>query len=84
VFAIVNHFKPIQAFAGKAGAYQSGALLMIQLYWVATRCAPIIRRGWKWLTLENSLAYFDTAKITAVKFLKYRHQEGVILFVSVW
>ncbi len=33
-----------------------------------------IRLGWKSMTVSNTLTYYDTAKITAVKVLYYRPQ----------
>ena len=49
--------------------------------------------GWKWLTLENTLAYYDTAKITAVKSFivqapgwksheRDKHSSLLVLFVA--
>ncbi len=58
VFASVRDLHPSPIFAGKAGAYQSG---------VPVGNPANIRLGWKSLTLTNTLAYYDTAIITAGK-----------------
>jgi hypothetical protein len=58
--------KKCLVYLGKAGAYQSGATHGAQLKRLALSHQKI-RLGWKWLTLGNTLAYYDMAKIAAVK-----------------
>ncbi len=67
VFASVSHFHTSLVFAGKTGAYQSGAPEGIQPNGWLPALPPNIRLGGKWLTFSNTQAYCHTAKITAVK-----------------
>jgi hypothetical protein len=57
----------LSGLAGKARAHQGGAPYKTQLLWLAPRLAPNIRLEWKLLTLANTLAYYDMAKIIALK-----------------
>jgi hypothetical protein len=60
VFATVSHLYPNLVVAGKNGADYG-----TQLKWLALSLTP--SSGWKRLILANTLAYYDTAKITVVK-----------------
>ncbi len=53
------HFNPSLLFAGKARGYQSGASYNTP--------HDGNRPVWKWMEEENSLAYYDMAKIMSVK-----------------
>ena len=67
MFGSVSHFHPSLVFASKAGAYHSGAPNSTLLLKLASSLARNIGLEWKWLTLTNTLAYYNTARITAVK-----------------
>jgi hypothetical protein len=67
VFASVSHFHRSLVLESKAGAYHSGALNSTLFLKLAYSLARNIRLEWKWLTLTNTLAYYNTARITAVK-----------------
>ncbi len=66
VFANISHFHPRIAFAGKAGAYQSGAPYGNLLLMVLS-AMPLNIIGCKWLTVTKTLAYYDTKLLAAVK-----------------
>ncbi len=79
MFATVSHFYPRQAFAGKAGYLQEWSLYKTRLRWVAPRLAL------KCLTrvkMENTLAYYDMAKITAAK--SFIVQAPVVNFIKLF
>ncbi len=63
-FAILSHFHPCLIFAVKAGAYQgrghnpNGRLPGLP---------PNIKLGWKKLSWTSTLAFYDKARITAIK-----------------
>ncbi len=68
MFATAIHFHLSLIFAGKARS--------LPLEWSFVRCSTLvsllvlptnIRLGWKSMQVENTLAYYDTAIITAVK-----------------
>jgi len=47
-------------------------------------CLQILKQGWKGMTVTNTLAYYDTVTITAVKsFIVQAPEANVTLFVSV-
>jgi hypothetical protein len=69
VFANVSHFHPSLVFTSKGGAYHSGAPNGTLLLKLASTLARNIRLECKRLTLTNTLAYYNTARITAVKVL---------------
>jgi hypothetical protein len=54
VFATISHFHPSLVPEGNSNCW----LLAL---------SPNIRLGWKWLTLANTSAYYNMAKITTVK-----------------
>jgi hypothetical protein len=54
-------------FAGKAGAYQSESLVGLNSNSWLPAVPAKIRQERKWLTVANTLAYYNTATITAVK-----------------
>ncbi len=66
-FAIVSHFNPSLVVDEPAwvepimGLHNKGHLLSLPIN---------IRLGCKWITVTNTLAYYDTDLITAVKFLQ--------------
>jgi len=64
VFATVSHFHPSLTIAGKAGAYQSGALTILSSNGWLPALPSNIRLGWMGLTLADNLAYCDTTNIT--------------------
>jgi hypothetical protein len=68
MFVTATHFRIGLIFAGKAGAYQSGALKGLNPYgWLSdSPLPPIIRLGLKSLTSANALASYDMAKIMAI------------------
>ncbi len=70
MFATVRHFHPSLIFAGKTGAYQSEAPYAIPSICRLPAMTLNIRLGWKWLTVANTLAFYDTAIITSVKSFK--------------
>ncbi len=59
---------PSVIFAGKAGAYEGGALT--QLY------PNISRLWWKCMEVANTLAYYETATITDVKCFNVQAPSG--------
>jgi hypothetical protein len=63
----VSHFHPSQAIVGKARAYQSGTLTGLTSNSWLPDLPPNVRLGWKCQTLSNTLAYYDTATINAMK-----------------
>ncbi len=67
MFVNVSHFHLSLVYASKAGAYHSGAPNGTLLWKLASSLAWNIRLEWKWLTLTNTLAYYNTSRITAVK-----------------
>ncbi len=87
MFATVGHFHPSLAFFVKAGAYQ-------------TRVKPLkgphangkllgltenIKLEWKWMAVANTLAYYDTATITAVKSIIVQASgEALALVADIW
>jgi hypothetical protein len=62
VFATTIHIQPSLIIEGKAGAYQSGA----PYCWLLA-LSTNIRLVQKWLTVVNTLDYYDMATITEVK-----------------
>ncbi len=64
MFVDVNQLHSSLIFKGKAGAYQSGAPHVTPIY---LALPANIRIGWKWMTVANTLAYYDTTKLTADK-----------------
>ncbi len=60
-------FHPRLVFASIAVAYHSGALTGLNPNGWLPVLLPNIRLGWKWLTLVNTLAYYNTTRIAAVK-----------------
>ncbi len=52
-----SHIWKSEIFAGKAGAYQSGAFCGIQLNGMLLNLPANIRLGLKWLLVTNDLAY---------------------------
>ncbi len=65
MFVTAIHFCLSPIFAGKAAAYQSGALKGLNSNGWLAGLSPIIRLGRKSLALANTVAYYDTTKITA-------------------
>ncbi len=64
MFVPGKSFQPSLMFAGKAGAYPSeGASLLGRLLASPTN----LRLGWKGLPRTNTLAYYESLKITTVK-----------------
>jgi hypothetical protein len=74
VFASASHFHPSLVFVGKAGGYQSGPPYRAQLKCLAPSLAPIYYIRVEVDDMANTLAYYDTAKITPVKSFKWRQQ----------
>ncbi len=46
-------------FLGKAGVYPSGALMVLHFLGRLLILPAMVRLGWRWLTVTNSLAYYD-------------------------
>jgi hypothetical protein len=66
MFVTAIHFCPCPIFAGKAGAYHSGAP-----FWTSLLALPAnMRHGWKLRVEANTPAYYDMAAITVVKKFK--------------
>ncbi len=65
-FATVSYFHPRLIIAGTAGAYHNGAPYSTLGWLVAL--PKNVRLGWKWMEVANTLAYYNMATITTVKF----------------
>jgi hypothetical protein len=63
VFATPVHFYPFLIFAGKAGAFHSGAPYGSRFLDLAAN----ISLEWKGVAVANTLAYYYTTTITGVK-----------------
>ncbi len=63
MFATFSHLHPSLVFESKAGAYRVG----LTPYGWLSALSPIISKGWKGLTLANSLAYYNTPKISVFR-----------------
>ncbi len=67
MFVTAIHFHPRLIFVAKAEAYQSGPSLGIQSN-VGLQVVPInIRLDWNCIAVANTLAYYNTVTITAIK-----------------
>jgi hypothetical protein len=71
------HFNPILIIEVMTGAYQNGAPYVTPLLWWALSLACKNLTGWKRMAVANTLAYYDVATITGVKFLWYRLQGAI-------
>jgi hypothetical protein len=67
MFANAIHLHPVLIFAGKAAAYQSGALMEIHSNGRLLPLPKSIRLEWKQMLVANILPYYDTATIMTVK-----------------
>ncbi len=67
MFATAIYFHPSITFASKTGAYQRVALMGLYSNGRFLAFPANIRLEWKWMAVTNTLAYYDTATITAVK-----------------
>ncbi len=64
-FPPTRHFHPSLVFAGKAWVYQNWALTGLKCLF--PDLPPNVRLAWTWMTVANTLADYDTSKITSVK-----------------
>ncbi len=58
---------PSLIFAGKVGAYLSGALMRVQPNGRLLALPENIRLGWKLMAVANTLTFYNAAAIMAVK-----------------
>ncbi len=72
LFTNVSHFDPSLIFAGKSGLTSVEPLIGLNCNGWPPALPANIRLGWKGLRVENSLAYYDTAKFLPKNVLKYK------------
>ncbi len=67
MFASSLHIHQSLIFSGTAGAYHSGSFTGLHPNGRLQTLPTNIKLGWRWVEVANTLAYYDTAAIMAVK-----------------
>ncbi len=82
MFATAIHLHLSLIFVGKAGAYQSGAIMGLHSNGRLLTLPTNIKLGWKRMAGAKTLAYYDVAKITDVKSFD-EHAPGVVSLLHI-